>query len=344
MIVGVCDYPSAYSFPPVGYGSIERWLWSAAVGARDWGAKVHLIGPQWRDDLPAGFDRRAVRLEELTPRPPGAADPGLGGLDLLGLDLLIVGHAYPGLPLWRAVRDRLGCDVATFQHEPSFPHPPGTFDGETVRLHCYSAEMMGRFAAHRPRQALSVQIGLDEEPLPARAGRDLVWLGRVCAEKAPHIAAMAAARLGRRLRIVGPVHDEAYVRQHAEVLHGPGVIWAGEFGGVAKAEALRDAAVLVYTCSRDYVEAGAAVFGDALRAGTPVAAQVWRPGSCPEAALCERTGSITLGDPASSDERAADELADAIRRAEATDPAEVQRIGLDRFDPVRHFTELAGLS
>jgi glycosyltransferase involved in cell wall biosynthesis len=338
MIVGVCDYPSAYAFPPTGYGSIERWLWSAAVGARDWGAKVHLIGPQWRAGLPAGFGRSDVRLEGITP------DQVVGsGLDLMGLDLLIVGHAYPTLPAWRAVRDRLGCDVATFQHEPAFPHAPGTFDDTNVRLYCYSREMMGRFAEHRPRQALSVQIGLDEEPLPARAGTDLVWLGRVCAEKAPHLAALAAARLGRRLRIIGPVHEPEYVRQHAGVLDAPHVTWVGEVGGAAKAEALRDAAVLVYTCSRDYVEAGAAVFGDALRAGTPVAALVWRPGSCPEAALCDRTGAVTLADPAVSDEQAVEQLAAAIQRAAAPDPEEVQRIGLDRFDPFRHFTALAGL-
>jgi glycosyltransferase involved in cell wall biosynthesis len=339
MKVGVCDYPSPYAFPPHGYGSIERWLWSAAVGAREWGAEVHLIGPQWREDLPAGFGRSDVRLEGLDPdRVPG------GDLDRLGLDLLIVGHAYPTLPAWRAARDRLGCDVATFQHEPSFPHAPGTFDGRSVRLYCYSAEMMGRFAAHHPRQELSVQIGLHEEPLPARDGRELLWLGRVCAEKAPHIAAIAAARLGRDLRIVGPVHDTGYVREHAAELEAPHVIWGGELGGTAKAEALRDASALVYTTSRDYVEAGAAVFGDALRAGTPVAAQVWRPGSCPEAALCPRTGSIAVVDTAESDRRAAAELAEAVLAAEKLEAAEVQRIGLERFDPLRHFTALAGIS
>ncbi len=337
MIVGVCDYPSAYAFPPHGYGSIERWLWSAAVGARAWGAEVHLIGPQWRSELPAGFGRSDCRLEGLRP-----AEVSGGELDRLGLDLLIVGHAYPTLPAWRAVSDQLGCAVATFQHEPSFVHAPGTFNGRDVRLYCYSREMMDRFADHLPRQELSVQIGLHEDPLPAMPGRDLLWLGRVCAEKAPHIAAMAAARLGRDLRIVGPVHDAEYVRRHAAQLDAPHVIWAGELGGAAKAEALRDAAVLLYTSSREYVEAGAAIFGDALRAGTPVAAHVWRPGSCPEAALCPRTGSVVVADAAESDERAAEELAEAVLAAEKLAAQDVQRIGLARFDPVRHFTALAG--
>jgi len=33
MLVGVCDLPGAYAFPPSGYGGIERWLWAVAVGA-----------------------------------------------------------------------------------------------------------------------------------------------------------------------------------------------------------------------------------------------------------------------------------------------------------------------
>lgn len=46
MLVGVCDFPSGYQFPPHGYGGIERWLWAVAVGARQSGAEVHLLGPQ----------------------------------------------------------------------------------------------------------------------------------------------------------------------------------------------------------------------------------------------------------------------------------------------------------
>lgn len=34
MLVGVCDFPGTYAFPPRGYGGIERWLWDAALGAR----------------------------------------------------------------------------------------------------------------------------------------------------------------------------------------------------------------------------------------------------------------------------------------------------------------------
>ena len=51
MLVGVCDFPGSYAFPPAGYGGIERWLWAVAVGARAAGADVHLLGPDWLTDL-----------------------------------------------------------------------------------------------------------------------------------------------------------------------------------------------------------------------------------------------------------------------------------------------------
>jgi len=338
MNVGVCDFPSDYEFPPRGYGSIERWLWAAATGAREWGACVHLLGPGWRTDLPPGFGRRDVRLEDLG---PGSIRER--NLHELALDLLIVGHEYPGLPAWRRTWQAVGRDVATFQHDSRFRHRQGTFDGTTSRLYCYSPEMMRRHQEHSPRQELCVQFGLEEEPPPAVRGQDLLWLGRVCSAKAPHLAVMAANRLGRRIRIVGPVHEPEYVHRYAHLFASKQVIWAGELGGAAKAGQLRDAAALVYTCAPSYVEAGAAVFGDALRAGTPVAALAWRAGTCPEVALCDQTGSIAHVTERRDQGVAADALAAAIVTAETLDPESVQAIGLARFDPVRHFETLAAL-
>ena len=68
-----------------------------------------------------------------------------------------------------------------------------------------------------PLPELAVHLGLREEEPPA-AGTDLVWLGRIDEDKAPHIAARAAQILGRRIRIVGPVFDKEYVRLHERLL------------------------------------------------------------------------------------------------------------------------------
>ncbi len=133
---------------------------------------------------------------------------------------------------------------------------------------------------------------LGEQEPPATDGSDLVWLGRIDGEKAPHVAVMAAALLGRRIRVIGPVFDEACAVRHSDLFRADHIDMAGELGGANKTAALRAGRVLVYACARYYAEAGAAVFGESLRSGTPVAALAWRRGTCAEAALCDGTGAV----------------------------------------------------
>ncbi|NJP50874.1 glycosyltransferase family 4 protein [Streptomyces sp. SBST2-5] len=336
MLVGVCDFPGSYAFPPAGYGGIERWLWAVAVGARAAGADVRLLGPGWLPELEAEWVRKPVRLEDITPGSLAERE-----LKAAGYDLLIVGHEYPSLPAWVRTWTQLDCDVATFQHSPVFQHAESAFDGKRSRLYCYSPEMIERYAAHQPVQELAVHLGLHEEEPPATKGRDLVWLGRIDEEKAPHLAVRAAQILGHRIRVVGPVFSEDYVRSHEKLFSADHVEWVGELGGPAKTAAIREASLFVYTYDRTYVEAGAAVFGESLRAGTPMAALTWRDGTCAQAALCDRTGATTVVPPDADDETASQALAEAIERASALDHAQVQAIGQHRFDPTRHFEAMA---
>ncbi|PYC80531.1 glycosyltransferase [Streptomyces tateyamensis] len=336
MLVGVCDFPSKYTFPPAGYGGIERWLWAAAEGARAAGADVHLLGPGWRSDLGENWTIRPVRFEGLRP-----GDRQTRELVGSKYDLVVVGHEYPSVPAWRRTWDVLDCDIATFQHSPTFQHTPDAFDGTRSRLYCYSPEMTARYRTHSPAQELAVHLGLGEVEPPAVPGRDLVWLGRIDQQKAPHLAVRAAQLLGRRISIVGPVFDRGYLQRHAALFAAEHVTLTGELGGSAKTSAFSRAATYVYTCARDYVEAGAAVFGESLRTGTPVAAIGWRDGTCADAALCSNTGAIARVAPEDDDEVAARQLAGAIERCLTLNAADVQEIGLQRFDPERHFRVLA---
>lgn len=336
MRIGLCDFPSDYPFPPTAYGGIERWLWAVAVGAQAAGAEVHLLGPAWIPDLEDEWIRKPVRLEDVV-----AGSLAERELRDTAYDLLVVGHEYCSLPAWVRTWDRLDCDVVTFQHSPSFRHSADAFDGKRSRLYCYSPEMMERYADHQPISELAVHLGIGEEEPPAAAGRDLVWLGRIDSEKAPHLAVRAAQILGRRIRLVGPVFDRAYVEEHERLFGADHVELVGELGGAAKIAALQAGATFVYTYARTYVEAGAAVFGEALRAGVPVAALTWREGTCAEAATCERTGVVAVADPADDDEVVARQLAEAVLRAEELDHVEVQAIGQRRFDPMRHFKAMS---
>jgi glycosyltransferase involved in cell wall biosynthesis len=336
MLVGVCDFPGDYLFPPIGYGGIERWLWAVAVGARRAGADVHLLGPQWRQELADDWTVRPIRLEDLTPD-----GPQIRSLRATGYDLLVVGHEYPSLPAWRTAWARLCTDVATFQHWPYFRHRADAFDGQRSRLYTYSEEMRKRYAAHHPIPELAVHADLHEPDFPAHDGDDLVWLGRIDAEKSPHLAIRAAQLLGRNITVAGPVFDTAYMETHRVLFTADHVTLAGEIGGERKMRLLAEANVLVYTCAHNYVEAGAATFGESLRLGTPVAALAWWPGTCAHAALCADSGSMALADPNTTDALAAKSLADAIERATPLRARNVREIGLYRFDPVRHFQTLA---
>ncbi|MFF4114808.1 glycosyltransferase [Streptomyces sp. NPDC001714] len=336
MLVGVCDFPGSYAFPPAGYGGIERWLWAVAVGARAAGADVHLLGPGWLPELDADWVRKPVRLEDVN-----AGSLAEHELKAARYDLLIVGHEYPSLSAWVRTWSQLDCEVATFQHSPVFHHTETAFDGKRSRLYCYSPEMIERYAAHQPMAELAVHLGRDEEEPSAVKGQDLVWLGRIDEEKAPHLAVRAAQMLGRRIRVVGPVFDVDYVRRHEKIFSADNVQWVGELGGRAKTAAISNASVFVYTYERTYVEAGAAVFGESLRAGTPIAALTWREGTCAQAALCDRTGVTAIVSPDADDETASVALAEAIEGATALDCTVVQTVGRHRFAPRRHFEAMA---
>jgi hypothetical protein len=152
---------------------------------------------------------------------------------------------------------------------------------------------------------------------------------------------MAATLLKKPIRLIGPVTDPEYMREHASAFDSPWVTVVGELGGRQKLSAIRQSDCMLYSCSRDYVEAGGAYFTDPLRSGIPVAAQVWRNGTAAEAAIDSDSGSVSVIDAPLSDHEAAAALADAVRASIILDRVQVQKRGLEKFDPVRHFRDLA---
>jgi glycosyltransferase involved in cell wall biosynthesis len=196
--------------------------------------------------------------------------------------------------------------------------------------------MCQRYAEQVPIAELAVHMGLGEEEHPARDGADVLWLGRIDAQKAPHLAVRAAGLLGQRIVVAGPVFDATYVEAYRDLFCGEGVEMVGEIAGEAKMRLLGNARVLVYTCAREYIEAGAATFGEALRAGTPVAALAWRADTCAHAALCAATGSIAEVSPEMSDDAVVESLAAAVERVARLRARDVQELGRQRFDPARH--------
>jgi glycosyltransferase involved in cell wall biosynthesis len=214
----------------------------------------------------------------------------------------VVGHEYPSLPAWRATWETLGCDVATFQHWPYFEQQADAFDGVRSRLYCYSQEMRERYSAHKPIAELAVHLGLDEAEAPVHDDDGLLWMGRIDSQKAPHLAIRAAGLLGREITVAGPVFEPAYVDAYHYLFTADHVDMIGEVGGEAKMRLLAEAGVLIYTSARDHIEAGAASFGEALRAehrsprssGEQAAAQTLPCASTPGASRSSMPRPMTI--------------------------------------------------
>lgn len=159
--------------------------------------------------------------------------------------------------------------------------------------------------------------GIDVESFPfsAQRGDYLLFLSRLSAEKAPHLAIEAARRVGMRLVLAGKVdwRDEAYF--HAFVrdqIDGDQVVFAGEADAILKRQLYRDCACLLLPLS--WEEPFGLVITEAMACGAPVIA--FPRGSARELVLDGVTGFLVEN---------VDEMVSAIRRAGQIDPRACRR-------------------
>src|SRR5205807_1848158 len=95
-----------------------------------------------------------------------------------------------------------------------------------------------------------VHHGLDPSRYPLGGGGDmLVFLGRLSAEKGPHLAIDVAARAGLPVRLAGKPHpgDEEYFdREVRPRLARPGAAWLGEVDYARKIPLLQQARATLF--------------------------------------------------------------------------------------------------
>lgn len=175
----------------------------------------------------------------------------------------------------------------------------------------------------------------------ARRGFALV-LGRICPEKAQHIALEAAQRASVPLLLCGcvfpyPEHI-AYFAERITPLLDCGRRWVGSVGFDRKRRLLSAARCVLLPST--VPETSSLVAMEALACGTPVIA--FRAGALPEIIVDGVTGFL-VEDTA--------QMAAAISRTDRIDPAECRRIARERFDASRmtteylaHYTALANLA
>jgi glycosyltransferase involved in cell wall biosynthesis len=164
-----------------------------------------------------------------------------------------------------------------------------------------------------PRYGGHVYNGIDTASFPYREDKDdfLLFLSRMAEEKAPHLAVVAARRLGRRLVLAGKVdwRDRPYFeRVMVPLIDGDQVVFTGEANARRKRELFSAARALLLPLQWD--EPFGLVIVEAMACGTPVIA--FARGAAPELIEDGVTGFLV---------KDVDGMVAAVRRLGEIDPA-----------------------
>lgn len=220
----------------------------------------------------------------------------------------------------------IGTPVLFSLHLACRLYPPGFLGAPPSNLHfqCVSASQQRAYGAG----FATVPNGIDLARFPSRRRRldsaaPLLYLGRICEEKAPHVAIAAARRAGRRLIIAGaiapfPSHQDYFRRRIAPHLDAD-VVWLQPPSFRAKLALLHSAAAVVIPSQIE--ETSSLVAMEAAASGVPVIAT--RCGALPEIVADGETGWLADGP---------EELAEAVARITRIVPAVCRARAEKAFD------------
>src|ERR1044071_398769 len=190
-------------------------------------------------------------------------------------------------------------------HLPHSFYPAGSFDevAENVSFNCVSDSQARSFADLESLigvapNGIALDCFGDDAGADVRRGigdrRGLLWLGRICEEKAPHLALEIAGNAGLPITLAGQVYPFSYHQQYFEMEVAPRLreIQNAEFISAPPAELKRrllgEARALLITSHAE--ETSSLVAMEAAASGTPVVA--FRRGAMPEVVRDGMTGFL----------------------------------------------------
>jgi glycosyltransferase involved in cell wall biosynthesis len=223
--------------------------------------------------------------------------------------------------------------MADRMQEPFVHTLHGPFDDERAELYRrqgHKATLVALSESQRSRAPEGVDcrevvpnpVDLTEWPFSTQKDDQLLFLGRMDADKGPHRAIDAAQRAGVRLTLAGPVQpgsEEFFAGEVEPKLDGAQVRYVGSLGNGEKRQALVRARGLLMPI--EWPEPFGLVMVEALATGTPVIA--FSRGAAPEIVIDGENGFLVED---------VEEMAAAISRLEEIDPRRCRASVAERFD------------
>lgn len=217
--------------------------------------------------------------------------------------------------------------VLSTLHLPRHFYPAEYLDNvaANVSFNCVSESQARSFSGLERMIGVAPNgIALDRFP-PGEHGRHgLLWLGRICEEKGPHLALDVAAQSNMPIVIAGQVYPFSCHRQFFErdveprLRENPNATWIDSPSDDLKRKLLRESAALLITSLVD--ETSSLVAMEAAASGTPVVA--FRRGALPEVVQHGVTGFL-VDDVAGA--------AEALERFDQISSATCARVARERF-------------
>lgn len=175
--------------------------------------------------------------------------------------------------------------VATTLHVPPFPFfQSAAITARSVANHHFtgvSGSLLKRWEKFIGKGTV-IYNGTDIDKwtfAPQAKKNTAFWSGRICREKAPHLALAAAAEAGMFLHLAGPKSDEKYFDEYiAPLLDDRKNKYVGHLTQQEMLTYMQNAEVFIF--SSVWEEPYGLVLAEALACGTPVAA--FRSGAAPE--------------------------------------------------------------